>query len=118
MVDPRATATAKKADYHLQLRPGTDGALSLELQPYSVVEIHPQTAREMEIEDGELVTVESLRGKIELKVKFTEELDRRVIFIPHGWDETNANVLTDNQALDPISSFPADRAFLARIVKK
>ncbi len=29
VVDPRRTAIAAKADYHLQLRPGTDGALAL-----------------------------------------------------------------------------------------
>ena len=31
VVDPRRTAMARNADYHLQLRPGTDGALALGL---------------------------------------------------------------------------------------
>jgi hypothetical protein len=37
---------------------------------------------------------------------------------PHGWDERNANVLTDDENLDPITGFPAFRRLLARIVKK
>jgi len=41
-----------------------------------------------------------------------------VISIPHGWDEVNANVLTDDRNLDPVTGFPANRCFLARIVKK
>ena len=41
-----------------------------------------------------------------------------MISIPHGWDEANANVLTDDANLDPVTGFPADRCLLARIVKK
>ena len=41
-----------------------------------------------------------------------------VISIPHGWDHANANVLTDDADLDPVTGFPADRALLARIVRE
>lgn len=87
-------------------------------QRYPVVEINPQTAKSMEIEEGELVIVETLRGSIQLRTRFTEDLDQRVIFLPHGWEEANVNELTDIDSLDPITGFPSYRAFRARIIKK
>jgi len=88
------------------------------LFPEPVVEVHRDKAVELGLEEGETVVVESLRGSIELKVKLTEDVNPEVIFIPHGWDEANANSLTDNKVLDPVTGFPGDRSLLARIIKK
>jgi anaerobic selenocysteine-containing dehydrogenase len=38
VVDPRATSLAKKADLHIQVRPGTDGALALALMNVIIAE--------------------------------------------------------------------------------
>lgn len=83
-----------------------------------LLEIHPKTAEEEGVKDGEYVIVENLRGSIELIVRVTEDLPMGTIYISHGWDEANANILTDNRDLDPITGFPPDRALLARIRKK
>lgn len=88
------------------------------LFPEPVVEVHRDKAVELGLEEGETVLVESLRGSIELKVKLTEDIKPEVIFIPHGWDEANANILTDNKVLDPVTGFPGDRSLLVRIKKK
>ncbi len=88
------------------------------LSPEPLVEVHKDKAGELKIKDGETVVVETLRGSIEIKVKLTDKVDPRVIFIPHGWNDANANILTDNEILDPVSGFPAARALLARIIKK
>jgi anaerobic selenocysteine-containing dehydrogenase len=90
---------------------------SLRRAPGPWVEIHPETAREAGVEDGEMVVVETQRGRIEVKARCTSQILPRVIAIPHGWHEANANVLTDDVALDPVTGFPADRALLARIEK-
>ncbi|MBS3909994.1 MAG: molybdopterin-dependent oxidoreductase [Actinobacteria bacterium] len=90
----------------------------LKLAPDPEVEVHPEKARELGINEGERVIVESLRGSAEFVVRLTDEIDSRVVFIPHGWEDANANMLTDNEILDPISGFPADRALLAKIRKK
>ncbi|MCL5291335.1 MAG: molybdopterin-dependent oxidoreductase [Actinobacteria bacterium] len=84
-------------------------------QPDSLVEVHPDTAACLGLCDGDTVVVESPRGSDDFKVSITEEVDPRVIYAPHGWEEGNANILTDNQYLDSISGFPGDRALLARI---
>lgn len=81
------------------------------------VEIHPETAAEAGVEDGDMVVVETERGRIEVKARYTSQILPRVIAIPHGWHEANANVLTDDAGLDPVTGFPADRALLARIGK-
>ena len=85
-------------------------------EPY--VEVHPAKAEELSIEEGEMVAVESLRGRVEMKARYTDAIDPRVIFIPHGWNDANANALTDDRKLDPVTGFPPARSLLARIVKK
>jgi anaerobic selenocysteine-containing dehydrogenase len=56
-----------------------------ELDPYPVVEINPQTARELGIEDGEWVYVESKRGRVKRKAKVTPIVPRWLVMAPHGW---------------------------------
>jgi len=86
--------------------------------PEPWVEIHPQTAMQLGIKDGEKVIVESARGSIEVKARITQGLNPRVIRIPHGWSKANVNILTDDGARDPVSGFPALRSLLCRIRKK
>jgi anaerobic selenocysteine-containing dehydrogenase len=85
-------------------------------EPY--VEINPFTARELHVEDGEAVFVETRRGRIEVKVRYTPRSLPKVLSLPHGWDQANANVLTDDGDADPVTGFPADRSLLARIAKR
>lgn len=85
-------------------------------EPY--VEINPLTAGGLHVADGEVVFVETRRGRIEVKARCTPRVLPGVISLPHGWDRANANVLTDDADADPVTGFPADRSLLARIVKK
>ena len=85
-------------------------------EPY--VEINPRTARDLNVEDGEMVTVETRRGRVEVKARHTDRILAGVVSMSHGWDRANANVLTDDIDLDPVTGFPADRSLLARIAKK
>lgn len=82
-----------------------------------MVEINPKTAEQYDINAGEIVIVESLRGSIKLAASIIKEVPEGTILIPHGWDEANANELTDNEGLDPVTGFPPDRGLLARIRK-
>lgn len=85
--------------------------------PEPFVEINALSAFEYDVKDGETVIVETLRGKIRVKAKLTPAILPKVISIPHGWGRGNANMLTDDTHVDPITGFPADRSLLARIVK-
>jgi formate dehydrogenase (coenzyme F420) alpha subunit len=86
--------------------------------PEPLLEINPKTAAEFHINDGEAVLLETRRGGIEIRVKITPHILPQVIAIPHGWNQANANLLTDDIEMDPVTGFPAARALLARIVKK
>lgn len=88
------------------------------ISPEPLVEIHEAKARTLGIADGETVIVESKRGRIELKAKLSAEIHPDVIAIPHGWEDANVNLLTDNVALDPVTGYPPYRSLLARVIKK
>ncbi len=98
--------------------------------PDPIVEINTQTAREYGIEDGDWVSIETKRGKIKQKAKVYDGIAPQVINCQHGWWfpenpnpdhgvwESNANVLTNNQApYDPIIGTYQLRALLCRIAK-
>jgi anaerobic selenocysteine-containing dehydrogenase len=85
--------------------------------PQPLVEINLKTAKDLGIADGDLVTVESLRGSIRLNAKVTEDIHPMVVSIQHGWSEANANILTDDEARDPVSAYPGFRSVLCRVAK-
>lgn len=86
--------------------------------PEPLIEINTETAKKLGIVDGEMVNLESVRGKIELKAKVTDDIHPQVVSIQHGWLEANANLLTDDMARDPISAYPPFRSALCRVTKK
>ncbi len=79
--------------------------------PHPLVQIHPEKAAELGIEDGDWVWIESPRGRIRMKCKLFKGIDPRVVHCEHGWWfpelpgeepwlhgvwESNINVLTDD----------------------
>lgn len=85
--------------------------------PEPWVEIHKDKAKELGIEEGEIVIVETPTGSIKLKARLTTDTDPRLVFVPHGWAEANANILTDDEIVDPVSGFPSLRMLMARVRK-
>lgn len=70
------------------------------------IEISPNTAEKLGVEDGELVKVASRRGELEVKARVTDTIQDQVVFMPFHFAETAANILTNASALDEISSMP------------
>ena len=85
--------------------------------PEPVVEINADAAKKLSINNGERVVVESAAGSIELKAEFTGGIHPRVVSIQHGWNNANANILTDDKARDPISGYPAFKGVPCRVLK-
>ena len=79
-----------------------------EIHPDPIVEIHPRAAREHGIKDGDWVFIESPRGRVKQLARLTTGMDPGVVaaqhgwWFPevkepgHGWDESNINIITDN----------------------
>jgi len=87
------------------------------LVPEPSIEINPQTASSLGIADEDLVMIESLRGSIEMKAKLTEDIHPRVVSIQHGWSQANVNLLTDDEARDPVSGFVSFKSLMCRVTK-
>ena len=84
-------------------------------EPY--VEIHPETAQRLKVNDGERVKVVSRRGEGVFPALVVRTIRPDTIFIPYHWgEELAANQLT-NPALDPTSKIPEFKACAARIEK-
>jgi len=82
-----------------------------------LMEINPHTALSYGIDDGSEAIVESRRGRIRIKTTYDEGILPGIVHLPHGWEEANCNMLTDDEARDPISGFPGLKSSLCRIKK-
>lgn len=87
--------------------------------PEPLAQIHPDTAKALGIANGDMVKVETRRGSVEMKAQLTPDILPRVVSIPHGWaNKANANLLTTDEEMDPISGFPAFKSMLCRVSKR
>jgi anaerobic selenocysteine-containing dehydrogenase len=90
-----------------------------ERSPEAFAEIHPKTATQYGIKDGDPIVVESNRGKIEVKARVTQDILEGVVSIPHGWPgEANVNLLTDVHCREPIMGYPQMKSQLCSIRKE
>jgi anaerobic selenocysteine-containing dehydrogenase len=101
-----------------------------ERQPYPTVQIHPETAEELGIEEGEWVWIETPRGRIRQVAQLFAGMDPRMVVAQaswwypedagpdHGLWESSANVLTRNDPpYDPAMGSATFRALLCRVYK-
>lgn len=87
------------------------------LVPRPSLEINADAASNLGIADGDRVTVESPTGSITLQARLTPDIHPQVLSLQHGWVEANANVLTDDETLDPISAYPQFRMVMCRVMR-
>jgi anaerobic selenocysteine-containing dehydrogenase len=81
-------------------------------------EIHPKSAAQYGIKDGDPVVIESPRGQIKVKARVTQDILEGVVSIPHGWSgEANVNLLTDVHCREPIMGYPQMKSQLCSIRK-
>lgn len=77
-------------------------------RPEPTVELNPVTAKKYGLNEGDLITIETHKGKIRQKLVFDPEMDERLVFASFGWwfpekgiknlygyEEANINILTD-----------------------
>lgn len=99
--------------------------------PEAVVWIHPETASQLGIVEGDRVTIETTRGRIEQLARITEKIHPRVVGADYAWwfpergeeslfawDQANVNMLTDDR--HPLGSEMGTaqlRGFLCKVYK-
>jgi len=85
--------------------------------PEPRVEIHPQMAVKLAIEDGDWTTITSRRGEITLRAQVVKTIRPDTVFIPYHWaGAKSANRLTI-AAQDPISKIPEYKVCAVRLSK-
>jgi anaerobic selenocysteine-containing dehydrogenase len=89
-----------------------------EIMPEGYVEIHPDTAGKLGVEDDEIVTVSSPRGSIDIRARVVESFAPGVVGLTHGWWDAVTNVLTPDEYRDPICGATSNHCFLAKISKR
>jgi len=50
-----------------------------------IVELHPDTAKELGLSDGQWVWIEGVRGRCKRKLKITPVVHPKIAMAPHGW---------------------------------
>jgi formate dehydrogenase major subunit len=116
-IDYRPPAETPDSDYPFWLTTGTifsqylTGTMSRRCpslhreNPEVFIEIHPQDARRLHIDQGEKIKTSTRRGSITAKAWVTERVRPGVVFIPMHFMENAANRLT-SAALDPVTMTP------------
>ncbi len=84
--------------------------------PEPFIEVNEKDAEQMGIEEGELVTVASRRGEIQVKARIGGIVGPGVVFIPFHYKEAAANLLT-NDALDPICKIAEAKVCAVKVEK-
>jgi formate dehydrogenase major subunit len=84
--------------------------------PTGWIEINTEDAKELGIEDKEVVRASTRRGSIDIPARVTPEIIRGVMFVPFHYKECAANLLTHN-ALDPIAKIPEYKACAVKVEK-
>ncbi len=87
---------------------------NIEPEPY--VHISRDDMKNYNFEQNELVTLETRRGKIKVKVRFDKMIPEGMVFMPFCFESAPVNLLT-NQALDPDGKIPELKYCAAKIQK-
>ncbi|CAH1216378.1 Assimilatory nitrate reductase catalytic subunit [Paenibacillus plantiphilus] len=81
----------------------------------SFMEIHPRTAKKYRVEDAALVKLESVRGTIFVRCRYSSDIREDTVFVPMHWGDTqNVNKIT-NQALDPTCRMPGFKVCAVKV---
>ena len=105
-----------------------------EKHPDPLLSIHPDTAQDLGIDNGDWVYIETKRGRIKQRANITEEMPPNVVNAEASWWfpekkaelpslygalESNVNVLTidDPDSCDPLTGSWCDRAMLCKVYK-
>ncbi|HEY9531079.1 MAG TPA: formate dehydrogenase subunit alpha [Burkholderiales bacterium] len=86
------------------------------IEPEPVVSLHPLDLEAMGAKPGDIVTVESRRGRISLFARMDEGTPRGAVFIPFCYYEAAANLLT-NPVLDPFGKIPEFKYCAVRVTR-
>jgi len=83
-------------------------------EPEANASLHPGTLKQMGIQPGEMIKIETRRGAIEIMARADRAVAKDMVFVPFAYVEAAANTLT-NPALDPFGKIPEFKFSACRI---
>ena len=86
-------------------------------QPDGYVEIHPRDARKLGVNEGEMLTIKSRRGELDVPARLTKAVDPGTLFLPIHFGENPANILTSSEAFDPLAKIPEFKVSAVNVQK-
>jgi anaerobic selenocysteine-containing dehydrogenase len=99
--------------------------------PEPVTHVHPQTANQYGIREGNEIIIETPHGKITQVVRFSEKIHPQVVYAAYGWwfpeqkiaaqyewQKSNYNMLTSTQNLGREFGTPGLKGIGCRIRRK
>lgn len=93
----------------------------LNQEPEPLADIHPQDAKQLKIEEGDKLKIETPKGHIVIKAIISKIVRPGSVRIAWGWGECvpdcNLNELTDDSVRDSITGTPSNRCFMCNVVK-
>ncbi|MFW6139429.1 MAG: formate dehydrogenase subunit alpha [Spirochaetota bacterium] len=110
------TLTTERSLYHFHTATMTrKGGLNI-IRGHELVEINPEDALVLELEDGQMVKVTSRRGEVKARIKVTPVSPKGVVSMSFHFHESPTNVLTSG-AVDPVAKIPETKVCAVRIQK-
>ncbi|MCC6248489.1 MAG: formate dehydrogenase subunit alpha [Rubrivivax sp.] len=85
------------------------------IEPDPVAMLHPLELARLGIRAGDVLTVESRRGRVSLYARADEGTPIGAVFVAFCWYEAAANALT-NPALDPVAKIPEFKYCAVRVL--
>jgi formate dehydrogenase major subunit len=81
---------------------------------HNFIDIHPADAEKRDIEDGDVVTLTTRRGEIEVAAQVTEATKEGVVWTTPHFDDSQTNRVT-NDAVDPVAKIPEFKVAAATV---
>ena len=85
-------------------------------EPEANASMHPKTLRALGVSPGDLLDIETRRGKITIMARADRAVAEDMVFVPFAYVEAAANVLT-NPVLDPYGKIPEFKFSACRVHK-
>ena len=87
--------------YHTRTQTGRSAGIDY-LLPEELLEVHPDDAAALGLDDGETCRLSSRRGSLEIKVKTTDQSPRGTVFASFSFADVPINILTGS-GYDPVT---------------
>lgn len=85
-----------------------------QFMPEPIVRLHPETAAERGLEDGDEVRLFNHLGEVKMKLEITNMVLPGVVDVFHGWVQADVNKLTE-RAFDHVTGYPPYKSGLCQV---